>query len=194
MKDYIEEAIQFLDILERRQMANEIYSAINNLANNIADSNMRKVTATNMAEQNIHHTIHHSYTTEWDKNLHAIAETEAKCQIRRYKGICKIDECKNCETDNLLFECYNALSSCDKLKVDREVDAIIDAEIDKEIRQEYLEKKLKEDKDAEIYKDVVEIKYLENSTKKLKKTRDYYAYILWAFVIGVLFIIVFTVR
>ena len=86
------------------------------------------------------HQVQHTYVTEWDKNLHAIAETGGECWIRRLKNICSTEECINCKKDSLYRECYEALSSCDKLKVDNEVDAIIKAFAQEEAAQKAQQK------------------------------------------------------
>ena len=116
MSDY---NVEMLETLAQIQMINEMSAAINNLA----ASNMSA--ASNTSEQ----TVHHTYVTEWDKNLHALAETGASCYRRRRKGICDTLECATCEKLKLYLNCLNALSDFDILRVNSEIHEIIDKEI-----------------------------------------------------------------
>ena len=133
---------QLADMLEtygKIKMANEISSAINNLA------------ASNMADRQVEHT----YVTEWDKNLHAIAETRAECFIRLHRGICTIEKCRDCQTFRLHSECYDALTSCDKLKVDNEQNTIVQnaraQEAQQKAQQKALERQKKDDNAFTIF-------------------------------------------
>ncbi len=66
------------------------------------------------------HIVFEQYT-DMDKNIRVLAQVKAEYLCHQYFNDCRV-KCTNCSKYKKIFECYNQLATCDKLKCDHDAD------------------------------------------------------------------------